>query len=256
MSDDKRDARPEDGEAPAQGTRAERPGPKPMAGETRGDTPAESGWAAGDDAARLEALEAETADLKDKLLRTVAEMENLRRRTEREKADTAKYAISNFARDVLSVGDNIRRAIEAVPPEAVDADSALKSLLDGVEMTERELLNALERHGITRVDPKGERFDPNQHQAMFEIENTQVPAGLVVEVIQPGYVIADRILRAALVGISKGGPRLPKTEPEPDAKPGTPPAANDDISGVAEGEVPTETETGDAKVGVNVDKSA
>ena len=149
--------------------------------------------------------------MKDKVLRTAAEMENLRRRTERDKADTAKFAISNFARDVLTIADNIARAIEHVPEEAAEADEALKSFLEGIQVTERELLNVLERHGIVRVDPKGERFDPNKHQAMFEVENTGVPEGTVVEVVQQGYSIAERVLRPALVGVAKGGPKPAKT---------------------------------------------
>ncbi len=267
MSDDKTDSRPEETDAAAHGTRVQGREPKSGPGETGGGAPAKAGWSTGDEASRLETLEAEAANLKDKLLRTVAEMENLRRRTEREKADTAKYAISNFARDVLSVGDNIRRAIEAVPDDAAQSEPALKSLLDGVEMTERELLNALERHGITRFDPKGERFDPNQHQAMFEIENKAVPAGTVVEVMQPGYTIADRILRPALVGVSRGGEKLPKkAAPEPEAKPDMPPAANDDTPEAGDGDKAARPEPGegtepaasqgDATVGANIDKSA
>jgi len=207
------------------------PGGKPPRGggpRGRGDAAnLESGWAAGEGAeaeSQLEELQAENAELKDRLLRTMADMENLLRRTEREKADTAKYAISNFARDVLSIGDNLRRAIDAVPEEAIAGDAALKSLLDGVEVTERELVNMMERHGITRIDPKGERFDPNFHQAMLEIENKDMDAGTVAEVVQPGYVIEDRVLRPAMVAVSKGGPKRPK--PEEPAE--MPQAANDD----------------------------
>lgn len=153
---------------------------------------------------------AEIADLKERVLRTMADMDNLRKRTEREKTETAKYAITRFAQDILSVSDNIRRAIDAVPPEAIKAEEALKSLLEGVEMTEKGLLTAFEKHGITRVDPKGQLFDPNVHQAMFELENPDVTAGTIVEVVQAGYMISDRVLRPALVGISKGGAKLPK----------------------------------------------
>ncbi|MEG6508204.1 nucleotide exchange factor GrpE [Methyloligella sp. 2.7D] len=153
----------------------------------------------------LQALADENAELRDRLLREMAEMENVRRRAEREKADTAKYAISNFARDVLTVGDNIRRTIEHVPAEAAAKDPALKSFLEGIELTERELLNMLERHGVTRIDPLGERFDPNNHQAMYEVPNPEVPEGTVVDVMQAGYVIGDRCLRPALVAVAKGG---------------------------------------------------
>ena len=157
---------------------------------------------------------AENAELKDRLLRAMAEMENVRRRTEREKQDTARYAISNFARDVLTIGDNLKRAIDHVPAQAAAEDPALKSFLDGVELTERELLNMLERHGVTRIEPAGQRFDPNCHQAMYEVPNTDVPEGTVVDVMQAGYMIGDRCLRPALVAVSKGGAKAaPAAEP-------------------------------------------
>ncbi|MGI9386869.1 MAG: nucleotide exchange factor GrpE, partial [Methyloligellaceae bacterium] len=162
---------------------------------------------------------AEITELKEHLLRTMADMDNLRKRTEREKAETAKYAISRFAQDILSVGDNIRRAIDAVPSDAIKTDAALKSLLEGVEMTEKELLSTFERHGIKRVDPRGELFDPNIHQAMFELENPDIAAGTIVEVVQSGYMISDRVLRPALVGIAKGGAKVPKPAP-PETKEG------------------------------------
>jgi molecular chaperone GrpE len=157
--------------------------------------------------AELNALLLENADMRDRLLRTMADMENLRRRTEREKTDTARYAISNFARDVLTVGDNLKRTIQHVPAEAAAQDPALKSFLEGVEITERELLNVLERHGVTQIEPLGQRFDPNCHQAMYEVQNAEVPDGTVVDVIQSGYMIGDRCLRPALVAIAKGGPK-------------------------------------------------
>jgi molecular chaperone GrpE len=174
----------------------------------------------------LEALIAENADMRDRLLRTMADMENLRRRTEREKSETSLYSISNFARDVLTVGDNLRRTIEHVPAEAATADPALKSFLEGVELTERELLNMLERHGVTRIEPKGERFDPNNHQAMYEVQSPDLPEGTVAEVMQAGYMIGDRCLRPALVAVAKGG-----AKPAPSAQSaGDGPAkpANDD----------------------------
>lgn len=164
---------------------------------------------------RIAALEAENAELKDRVLRTMAEMENLRRRTEREVKDASQYAVTKFARDVLGVGDNLRRALDAVGAEArANADAGLQGLLDGVEMTERELLNVMERHGIVPLDPKGERFDPNLHQAMFEVEDATQPAGTVVQVFQAGYRIGDRVLRPALVGVSKGGPRPGQAAPQ------------------------------------------
>jgi len=155
-------------------------------------------------------LEAEKADLKDKLLRVMADMENLRRRTEREMADARTYAVANFARDMLNVADNVRRAIESVPEEArTSAEGAFKGLIEGIDLTERDLLKTLERHGVKKLDPQGQKFDPNVHQAMFEVPNPDVPNGTVVQVVQSGYVIGDRVLRPALVGVAKGGPKAP-----------------------------------------------
>src|SRR6478609_7285592 len=179
--------------------------------------------------AELTALVAENSDMRDRLLRTMADMENLRRRTDREKADTARYAISNFARDVLTVGDNLRRTIEHVPAEAASEDPALKSFLDGVELTERELLNVLERHGVTRIEPLAARFDPNCHHAMYEVQNPEVPEGTVVDVMQAGYVIGDRCLRPALVAVAKGGAK--QMAPAQSGDDGVPKAANDDFPG-------------------------
>ncbi|MFL5027738.1 MAG: nucleotide exchange factor GrpE [Microvirga sp.] len=153
-------------------------------------------------------LEAEKADLKDKMLRLMADMENLRRRTEREIADARTYAVANFARDMLNVADNVRRAIESVPEEARStAEGAFKALIEGIDLTERDLLKNLERHGVKKLDPQGQKFDPNVHQAMFEIPNAEVPNGTVLQVVQSGYVIGERVLRPALVGVSKGGPK-------------------------------------------------
>ena len=180
-------------------------------------------------ASDLDSLLAENADMRDKLLRTMADMENLRRRTEREKQDTARYAISNFARDVLSIGDNLRRVIEHVPAEAAAADPALKSFLEGVELTERELLKMMEKHGVAKLEPLGQRFDPNQQQAMYEVPTTDVPDGTVVEVMQAGYTIGDRVLRPALVAVSKGGPKQAAPAPEEANGLGPGEAANDDV---------------------------
>ena len=156
----------------------------------------------------LEALTKEAAELKDKLLRTLAEMENLRRRSEREVADARLYGVAGFARDVLGVADNMRRALDAVGTELREkADEGTKSLIDGVDLTERELIKVMEKHGIKRFEPKGEKFDPNLHQAMFEIPDPSVAAGTVVQVMQAGFKIGERVLRPALVGIAKGGPK-------------------------------------------------
>jgi molecular chaperone GrpE len=149
-------------------------------------------------------LEQEKAELKDKLLRALAEMENLRRRTEKEVADTRSYAVSAFARDMLSVADNLRRAIETVPSEARKEDGVLAGLIEGIELTEREFVKVLERHGVRKVDPAGEKFDPNLHQAMFEAPHDNLAKGQVHTVVQPGYAIGERVLRPALVGVSSG----------------------------------------------------
>ncbi|MGO4175025.1 nucleotide exchange factor GrpE [Bosea sp. TAF32] len=153
-------------------------------------------------------LQAERDDLKDKLLRTLAEMENLRRRTEREIADAKAYAVTSFARDMLGSSDNLRRALESMPEGALTtADAATKALHEGVELTERELLKTLERHGVRRIDPQGEKFDPHLHQAMFEAPDAAIAKGLVSKVVQVGYKIGERVLRPALVGVSAGAPK-------------------------------------------------
>jgi len=152
---------------------------------------------------RLAAVEAELAETKDRLLRALAETENTRRRFQREREDAQKYAVAGFARDLLSSVDNLRRALDAVPESGVK-DARTRSLLDGVAATERELLGALERNGVTRIDPIGEPFDHNLHQAIFEVERPDTPAGTVVEVLQLGYVLHDRLLRPAMVGVAKG----------------------------------------------------
>ena len=154
------------------------------------------------------ALERDLADAKDRLLRTLAEMDNMRKRTEREVADARLYGISAFARDILNVADNMHRAMQALDDELrAKADSGVKALLDGVELTERELMNVLEKHGVKRIEPLGQKFDPNRHQAMYEVEDASVPAGSVVQVVQAGYLIGERVLRPALVAVSKGGPK-------------------------------------------------
>src|SRR6186997_168750 len=155
---------------------------------------------------QLAAALRESAELKDKVLRTLAEMENLRRRTEREVGDARTYGIASFARDVLGIADNLQRALDAARQElGSSTDPGVKTLLEGVEITERELLKALERNGVKRFDPQGEKFDPNLHQAMYEVPDPSVPSGMVMQVIQPGYMIGERILRPALVAVSKGG---------------------------------------------------
>ncbi len=203
----------------------------------------------------MEMLEIEIADLKDRYLRQAADMENLRKRTERERTDIKKYAVSEFARDILPLSDNFQRTIEAVSLEAAEQDETLKSFLDGVKMNERELQKVLERHGVTQLDPAGEKFDPNKHQAVQQIEDSNLPNNTVVEVFQVGYVIAERVLRPAVVSVAKGGAKAgggvktggahkepPMSLPDTDAK--TEPQEAD--SGDGEGD----------ELGSNVDKNA
>ncbi len=173
------------------------------------------------DAARLAALEAEAADLRDKLLRALAETENVRRRGQRDREEASKYAISGFAREMVVVADNLRRALEHVAPDARQKDELLESLAAGVEMTERAMLAAFERFGIRPIESLGQKFDHNLHEAMFEVEDPAQPAGTVVHEMEKGYVLDDRLLRPARVGVAKGGPRQSnggaEAAPTPDA---------------------------------------
>jgi molecular chaperone GrpE len=171
------------------------------AAEAAANNNAEDGGEASPEA-RVAALEAELAEYKDRLLRALAETENTRRRAQREREDASKYAITGFARDLLSAADNLRRALDSLP-EAEIVDERTRSLLAGVAATERELLAVFERHGLRRIDPKGERFDHNFHQAIFETERGDQPTGTIVEVLQPGYLLHDRLLRPAMVGVAK-----------------------------------------------------
>ena len=165
--------------------------------------------------ARVEAAEAEAAEAKDRALRLVAEMENLRRRTQREIGEAKAFAVSAFARDMLEVADNLQRALAAVPEGSEDA--ALKGLVEGVEMTGRALDRTLEKHGVRKLEPEGEKFDPNFHQAMFKVPNPAVPNNSVVQVVQAGYAIGPRVLRPAMVGVAEGGPKFVEPVQEDDA---------------------------------------
>lgn len=162
---------------------------------------------AGGDSAQVAALAREAAEHKDRLLRSLAEMENLRRRTDREVADARAYGVTSLARDLIGVADDLRRALDAADESQAIVEGPAKALCEGVELIERQFLKVLEKHGIHMFDPQGKKFDPNVHQAMFEVPNADVPAGSVVQVIQPGFMIGDRVLRPALVGVSKGGPK-------------------------------------------------
>ncbi len=161
-------------------------------------------------------LSAENEELKDRLLRTLAEMENLRRRTEKEVKDARDYAVTAFARDLLSVADNFDRALAHAPAELRENETiGGKALIEGVELTGRELLKTLEKHGVKKLSPLGEKFDPHFHQAMFEIPNPQVVAGTVLQVMQDGFAIGGRVLRPALVGVAKGGPKTAEAAAAP-----------------------------------------
>ncbi|SNB65826.1 molecular chaperone GrpE [Rhodoblastus acidophilus] len=159
------------------------------------------------DAAAVQALIAENASLKDKALRTLAEMENLRRRTEKEVADAKIYGVTSFARDMLTFADNLRRSLDNVPADARESDPALKTFIEGIELTERDFLSRLQRHGVRKLEPKGQKFDPNFHEALFEIPDESVPTGTVAQVVEDGFAIGERVLRPAKVGVARGGPK-------------------------------------------------
>lgn len=205
-----------------------------------GDSADESGWEnppEGDSEPNYEAvigaLQDELEQARDQRVRAAAEMENLRRRTAREVADARKFAVSAFARDLLSVSDNLTRALTVVTDEEkAAAGDVWKNLLEGVEMTERELLSVFDKNGVKKINPEGERFDPNQHQAMFEVPDPSQPSGMVVQVVAPGFMIGERVLRPAMVGVTKGGPKPePKTEPQAEStsEPNETQAANDTV---------------------------
>ncbi len=155
---------------------------------------------------RIAKLESDLAEARDRMLRALAETENVRRRLEREREDTARYAISRFAGDILTVADNLRRALDAVPAAAVEKDEFLAKLVDGVGATEKNLLQVLEKNGVKKLNPAGQKFDPNFHEVLFELEAPDQPAGTVVQVLEAGYTIGDRLLRPARVAAAKGGP--------------------------------------------------
>lgn len=161
----------------------------------------------------LESLNLENAALKDRVLRLMADMENLRRRTEKEVSDAKSYGVSNFARDMLNVVDNLSRAVTSMPADVVaSASGNLKTIIEGVELTERDFVSRLARFGVKALDPQGKKFDPNMHEALFEIPDESVPSGTVLQVVETGYSIGERVLRPAKVGVSRGGP---KTTAEP-----------------------------------------
>lgn len=178
-----------------------------MTGDEQDYLPENQANGGGDGAAgEIDALKAEAADLKDRLLRALADAENMRRRSEREKQDASQYAVTKFARDILSVADNLKRALDAYPAGArAGADPQVKAVIDGVEATERHLQSTLERHGVKLIDTNGAKFDPNLHQAIAEVPAEGKPAGSIVNVVQTGYLIADRLLRPAMVTVARAG---------------------------------------------------
>ena len=158
---------------------------------------------------RVRQLETELAELKDKSLRALADAENTRRRAQRELSDARKYAASGIIKDLLNVSDNLNRALEAVPDDVRNADDQVKNLVLGVEMVEKDLLNAFEKHGVRKIEPLGEPFNHEFHQAMYEVENSGKPSGTIVELLQPGFVMHDRLIRPAMVAVAKGDPGTP-----------------------------------------------
>ena len=178
----------------------------PAATETQGNATDETTAETAAAPDPIEALKAENQDMRDKLLRTIAEMENLRKRTEREISDTRSYAIAGFARDMLTATDSLSRALMVLPAEARDSsDATTRSLIEGIEMTEREMQRLLAKHGVKPIEAEGQKFDPHKHQAMFEVPDPSRPEGTVVQVVQAGFAIGDRVLRPAMVGVAKGG---------------------------------------------------
>ncbi|MBI3441740.1 MAG: nucleotide exchange factor GrpE [Proteobacteria bacterium] len=154
---------------------------------------------------QIAALDKQLAEANDKMLRALAEVENIRRRAERERQDTARFSVASFARDLLTVSDNLRRALNAIPPDQREKNEQLKTIFAGVEATERELLRVFENNGIKKIEPMHQKFDPNLHEVLFEVESGNKSPGTVVQVVEPGYVIHDRLLRSARVGVAKGG---------------------------------------------------
>ncbi len=194
-------------EDPAEGAEAGVAGNAATTGEA---TATQDQPAAPDPFVVLEKLTLENAELKDKLLRTLAEMENLRRRTEREVSDAKTYGVTSFARDMLVFADNLRRAVESVPADVRQrAEAPLETFIAGIELTERDFTSRLDRYGVRKLEPQGAKFDPNLHEALFEVPDETVANGTVVQVVEAGYAIGDRVLRPAKVGISRGGPKPP-----------------------------------------------
>jgi molecular chaperone GrpE len=231
--------KPETGEpvaAPGSGPAAQPAAPSQPDAPPQSPPQAQGGAAQADKSLQevVAALKAEVEGLKDRWLRAHAEVENIRKRADREREEAAKYAITRLAKDIVGVGDNFQRCIDAVPAGAAEKDPNLKSFLEGVTMTERELLNVLDRHGIKRLQPMNEPFNPHLHEAVRQVPRPDVPNGTVVEVYQAGYTIGERVLRPAMVGVAQGGPRPsdgangadgPDATPPPPANENAPPSS-------------------------------
>jgi len=205
--------------------------PAETGGEEREDNAAPEAAEAEDEAARAARLEAELAELRDQLLRALAEGENQRRRGQREREEAVRYAAAPMLRELVPVADNLQRALESVPPDAAERDDTLRTLLEGVQLTQRELQAVFERHGIVRLDPMGERLNPHHHEAMFEVPDPNQPSGTIVQVVEPGYLLHDRLLRPARVGVAKGGPPAGPATGSTGGSGGANAAANDDQAG-------------------------
>lgn len=193
---------PEDQEQ-AQDPLAPEPEPQPEGPAAQGDLPPAPETDNGGLEAQIETLKAELDQAKDQMLRAVAEAENTRKRLLREREDVRKYAVSDFAKDLLDFSDNFRRALESIPPELKEADERIVNVISGIEAMEKELLKNFEKHGIKKIEPMDQVFDPNYHEVMFEAPGTGKVAGTIVQLIEPGYVLHDRLLRPARVGVAK-----------------------------------------------------
>ena len=246
------------GAPPEEEAATDLPPPKRSSGFAQAGAAADqaAGQAAEDDP--VARLEAEAASLKDQLLRALAETENLRRRSQREREDAVRYAAAPLIKDLIEVTDNLRRALESVPEGAAEGDEQLKNLLAGVELTEKDLLAVFERHNIVKIDPLGERLDPYFHEAIFEIPDQEKPAGTVLQVVRAGYRLFDRLLRPAQVGVARGGPQPEPAPNEAAEAPGPDPTttpAETDVNGPGSEGGPG-TEDDDVPPGSRVDTQA
>ena len=224
MNEENENVTPETPETGAPAEAAAPAGPEAASAEPSPTDADGNRWGAGKHAARIVELEAETSQLRDQLLRAMAETENVRKRAERQIEDAHRYAVTGFARDILSIGDNLERALFAVPEERRGEHELLQTLLEGVIAVQNDFQSALAAHKIERLDPTGEPFDPNLHEAMYEVPDSEFPNGSVAQVMQAGYRLHDRLLRPARVGVAKSAvPPAAAPEANPTADPGADP---------------------------------